>query len=654
MVSQFPRSNFFRKVADWRRAGCPIHRSPRALPGSNQARAPITSLTHQMLACLWFIAAGIFTSSCLAPHAGAATVDATLDRDSVPAGNGALLSLTITGNRVGQIQLPEVENLIIQGRDQSRQIQMNAGQTIVSLTCTYAVGSNTPGTYQIPPIAVSIDGQQLTTKPLTLKVLDAAAAQAPTPSGAPPAAGQAPDTSGKRFGFLTVELLIKDRNYLYVGEIAPVGIRAWLPEDSRAQLRSGIQPEGKAFTLHNVSERPQQGTEIKDGKRYTVITWYGGISATKAGKYPASLSLDATVAVRDTSAPKPRRRNGGPFDDPLFDSMMDRFNTPMIQEDVTLKSDDEEIEVRSLPTAGRPDGFTGAVGDFKFESADIPASWKTGEPQQISASLSGSGNFALLGAPTIVPPDAWKIYPGKSDLTPRDAAAFSASKRFQFSAVARKGGKQDVTLSFSFFDPAAAAYKTLTTSPKPVTVSGADLVDVQTNTPTVAPEPAKPKDPLVGQHSALTPVASLAPLVARPEFTRLLALGATLCVLGQAVAWLRRRRTDPARLAQAKMEMATREALQAAANCADRRDVAGFFEAARRAIQLRLGALWNQPAPAITLAEISARIPAESPVARFFHEADLSAYGRHAADDRLPHWRSLLAEALASLTPSAG
>ena len=234
MVSQFPRSNFFRKVADWRRAGRPLHRCPRALPGSNQARSPITSLARQMLACLCFIAAGIFTTSGLATHAGAAAVGATLDRDSVPAGNGALLTLTITGSRVDQIQLPEVENLIIQGRDQSRQIQMNGGQTIVSLTCTYAVGSNTPGNYQIPPIAVSIDGQQLTTKPLTLKVLDAAAAQAPTPSGAPPTAGQAPDTSGKRFGFLTVELLIKDRNYLYVGEIAPVSIRTWLPEDARA------------------------------------------------------------------------------------------------------------------------------------------------------------------------------------------------------------------------------------------------------------------------------------------------------------------------------------------------------------------------------------------------------------------------------------
>ena len=63
--------------------------------------------------------------------------------------------------------------------------------------------------------------------------------------------------------------------------------------------------------------------------------------------------------------------------------------------------------------------------------------------------------------------------------------------------------------------------------------------------------------------------------------------------------------------------------------------------------------LSGQPAPAITLAEISARIPAESPVARFFHEADLSAYGGHAGGDILPQWRELLTEAIASLTPTA-
>jgi len=602
-------------------------------------------------ACLTLVAALISLAIGLAATAAAAAVDASLDRDSVPAGNAALLTLNITGSKVGQIELPEVANLIIQGRGQSRQIQMNNGQTSVSLTCTYAVGSITPGTYQIPPINVSVDDQNLATKPLTLKVLDAGAAQPPPPSGAPPA-GEAPDTSGKRFGFLTVELLVKDRNYLYVGEIAPVGIRAWLPEDSRVQLRSGIQPEGKAFTLHNVSERPQQSTEIKDGKRYTVVTWYGGISATKAGKYPASLSLDASVAVRDTAAPKPRRRSGGPFDDPFFDSVMDRLNPPMIEKEVTLKSDDEELEVRPLPSAGRPDGFTGAVGDFHLDSWEIPTNWKTGEPQQISASLSGSGNFTLLNAPGLTPPGAWKTYPGKNDLTPRDAAAFSASKRFQFSAVARHGGQQDVALTFSFFDPAAGAYKTLTSPPKTINVSGSDLVEAQPNLTTAAKPPAPPKDPLVGQHATLSPVASLLPLCARPAFIRMLGLAGLLCMVGIALAGLRHRRTDPARRAHAAMEMATGEALQVAARCADLRDVAGFFEAARRAIQVRLGALWNQPAAAITLAEISARLPADSPITKFFHEADLSAYGRHAAADMLPQWRALLAAALASLTPT--
>ncbi len=603
------------------------------------------------------VAALIVFAIATAMPASAATVDASLDRETVPAGNGALLTLTIAGNKLGQIELPEVADLIIQGRDQSRQIQSFNGQTSVSLTCTYAVGSNTPGTYQIPPINVTVDGQKLTTKPLTLKVLAAAATQPPAgipalPPGAAPAAEEPADASGRRFGFLTVEPATSQRTHVYVGEIAPVRIRAWLPEDARVQLRSGIQPEGKAFTLHHVSERPKQDTEIKDGKRYTVVTWYGGISATKAGKYPASLSLDATVAVRDTAAPKPRRRTGGPFDDPFFDSVLDRINTPMIQKDVTLKSDDQEIEVRPLPSVGRPDGFTGAVGDFKFEGCEIPADWKTGEPQQIGASLGGTGNFSLMAAPGLTPPDGWKTYPGKGDFTPRDEAAFSGIKRFQFNAVPRKGGTQDIALSFSFFDPDAAAYKTLTTPPKKITVTGADLVDVQPNTTAAVKEPAKPQDQLVGQHRVMTPPGSLVPLVARPAFARVLGVAALLCLLGKPLAWLRIRRRDPARLARAAMEKASHEALLTATRCADARDAAGFFAAARHAIQLRLGALWNQPAPAITLAEIRARIPADSPVARFFQQADLSAYGRHGAADLLPQWRDLLAEALASLTPT--
>ena len=302
---------------------------------------------------------------------------------------------------------------------------------------------------------------------------------------------------------------------MYVGEIAPVRIRAWIPADSRAHLRSGIQPEGKAFTLHHVSDQPQQTHEMKDGKRYLVVTWFGGISATKAGKYPASLSVDATVAVRDASAPKPpRRRMGGPFDDPFFDRVFDDMNVPMIQKDVTLKSDDQEIEVRPLPVAGRPNGFTGAVGDFKIDVWDMPAEWKTGEPKQIAARLSGTGNFALMNAPGLTPADAWKTYPAKGEFTPADVASFSGSKNFQFSAVPRKGGAQEVALEFSFFDPGAGAYKTITTPVKKIQVTGEDLVDDKPAAPTVAKEPAQKADgSLVAQQLVMSPAGSLVPLV---------------------------------------------------------------------------------------------------------------------------------------------
>ena len=274
----------------------------------------------------------------------AVEVDAQLDRDSVPAGNGAVMTLRISGSRAGQPQIPEVENLIIQPRGQSQQIQMLNGKTTLSVIYTFVVGSNTPGDYQIPAIDVKVDDQKYTTQPLKLKVLDSGVAQPPAGTaagqgGQPPGGAEVAANDEDRFGFLTVELVVSERKHVYVGEIAPVCIRAWLPEDSRANLRSGIQPEGQAFTLHNVSNQPQQTQEIKDGKRYTVVTWFGGISATKAGKFPASLSVDATVAVRDTAALKqPRRRTGGPFDDPFFDSVFDQMNTPTIQKDVTLQS----------------------------------------------------------------------------------------------------------------------------------------------------------------------------------------------------------------------------------------------------------------------------------------------------------------------------
>lgn len=610
-------------------------------------------MTHRFLV-YWAVALWIAFHSC-SPVLGA-EVMAELDRDSVPAGKGAALTLRVSGGRTEQPKIAEVENLIVNPHGQSHEMRIVNGRTTVSVTYNYLVGSNVPGDYVIPAIRVVVDGTELLTEPLKLKVLAAAAAQPPagiTPQS-PGAADNEPSTDAadeKRFGFLTVVLAANDRKHAYVGEIAPVRIRAWLPENSRAQLRSGIKPESKAFTLHNVNDRPEQGTEIKDGKRYTVVTWYGGISATKAGKHPASLSLDAVVAVRDTTAQ--RRPRGGPFDDPFFDGIFDDLSAPMIQKDVKLKSDDQEIEVRTLPTVGRPDGFSGAVGSFTFDRVDIPDQWVTGEPQQIGARLAGSGNFALMNAPEVVPVDAWKSYPDKGDFTPGDEASFSGSKTFRFSAVPRKGGNQDVSMAFSFFNPDKAEYQTITSPVKNIQVSGQDLAEGAPDTPPEAAEPGKTTGLPVGQQMQWSRLGSLEPLVSRSEFVLILGTAAFMAVLGGVLAWLRSWRNDPRRMAEAEVERVSREALRTAGQCAGAGNAAGFFAAARLAIQQQLGLRWNQPARAITLADIEARLPGDSPVAEFFREADRHEYHPKPGSQALPRWQALLDEAFQDLNKEA-
>lgn len=586
----------------------------------------------------------------------AAEVEALLDRDSVAAGDGAILSIKIKEGQAGRPEIPAVDNLIVNPLAPHREMKIINGNATTTLTYTYVVGAHTPGDYVIPSVEVNVAGEKHTTRPLHLKVVeDTSEERSPAPPAAQGSAagGEAEADEGeKRFGFLTVELANPERKHAYVGEIAPVRIRAWLPGGSQAQLRSGIQPEAKGFTLHHVSERPQQSEEMRDGKTYTVVTWFGGISATKAGKLPASLSVDATVAVRDTSAPKSqRRRRGGPFADPFFDDAFDRMNTPMIQKDVTLKSEDQEIEVRPLPTEGRPEGFTGAVGEFTFDQVQIPQSWKTGEPQQVAARLSGSGNFALMKAPLLTPTDSWKIYEGKERFTAGDDASFSGNKVFQFNAVPRKSGEREAALAFSYFDPAAGKYQTITSAVTKIQVTGKDIVEDQGVAP--APEakaPEKKNVGVVGQHLKLKPADSLVPLVSRPVMDVVIALSSSMIAVGSVLSILRRRRENPERLAEVAMEKATRESLAVAGAA---QDVQGFFSAARLAIQQRLGLLWNQPPQAITTAEVNGRISEDSPVVRFFREADLHEYSRQHSGEVLPQWRALLAEALASLTPNA-
>ena len=107
---------------------------------------------------------------------------------------------------------------------------------------------------------------------------------------------------------------------------------------------------------------------------------------------------------------------------------------------------------------------------------------------------------------------------------------------------------------------------------------------------------------------------------------------------------------NPRRLAQAASAKALRAAMREAEGFAARGDVPGFFAASRRALQVHLATLWQRPASAITLADVTRQLPPDSAIVSFFLEADCQEFSPQPtlSPAELPSWRLRLEQALTS------
>ena len=574
----------------------------------------------------------MFVLLCLS--AKAAEVRAQLSGNAVEAGQGVMLSLQVVGGSAdGPPVFPDVKGLIINQRGQSRQVQIVNGKMTQSVTYSYVIGSMEAGEYEIPPATVTVDGEEIKTEALKLLVR-------PGANGAPAGMGEQEDTGeaeaeAGEYGYLTFQLATKEREHVYPGEIAPVRIRAFFPMEVQVSLNGPPRPEGSAFTLHNLTEEPQQSTEVVNGKRYRVVTWFGGLSATKAGNYPASFGLEARVGVRDRSS----RRSGSIFD--VFGSV--------IEKEVVLSTEKPpELEVRELPKKGRPEDFTGAIGKFDFESLSLPKELEVGEPFRVQAVLKGEGNFSLLKEPHPLPAKDWKVYDGDSEFSAGDVASFAGAKRFQFNAVPLAPSEGPLSFGFSYFDPEKGEYQTVESEAQDVVITGEASVptEVAEGKEQVKEEPAAPQ--LAPLRGTLGSVQSYEPLSERSWFLPVVGGSVALFALLQGVAWWRGRGVDYAKLARQANEVAARDALEKAERAVANGDGAAFFMAARDAIRIRVAERTGVRPEAVTLADL--RELEDDEVSEILVEADRIDYsGRSTATDGLSEWKAKLDRGLDKL-----
>jgi len=137
-----------------------------------------------------------------------------------------------------------------------------------------------------------------------------------------------------------------------------------------------------------------------------------------------------------------------------------------------LVSKPVSINIKKLPLP-EPQGFTGAVGNFKIDASVDKNSLKANDAFTYRLKISGKGNLKLIGNPKLTFPSTFEVFDPKiSENISVDEGNTSGSKTYEYVCIPRAGGNFSIEPAvFSYFDPDKESYITLKTSAISVAVS---------------------------------------------------------------------------------------------------------------------------------------------------------------------------------------
>lgn len=179
-----------------------------------------------------------------------------------------------------------------------------------------------------------------------------------------------------------------------------------------------------------------------DNYRYVVLR-KTVLYPQKTGKLEIEpLSLDVTVEV-------PTKRRD------IFGGRL------MTQVNKRVSAGSRTISVKPLPNSGKPDNFSGAVGEFKFNVITSKSDLNASESLQARVEVTGKGNLKLFELPKLKLPNSLEVYePEHNENVKTNLAGMNGSISDSYTIVPQYKGKYPIpSISFSYFDPKSETYK---------------------------------------------------------------------------------------------------------------------------------------------------------------------------------------------------
>jgi hypothetical protein len=133
---------------------------------------------------------------------------------------------------------------------------------------------------------------------------------------------------------------------------------------------------------------------------------------------------------------------------------------------IDVSSGRKSITVRPLPEAGKPESFTGAVGNFDFTMVPSKTTITNGESIQLTVKASGKGNLKLFSLPKPEAPAALEMYePEHKEEVKTPITGMTGSIADVYTIVPNAKGKFVIKgVEFAYFDLASKSYKTVKTN----------------------------------------------------------------------------------------------------------------------------------------------------------------------------------------------
>jgi len=351
------------------------------------------------------------------------------------------------------------QNFKVEYSGPSSQIMIINGKITKSKSFIYYLYPKQTGSFEIPPIKLSIRGTDYTTQPETIEVVEKLAQpKAPTQPQALPSMAQELEEVVRLEDKLFLNLRVPKNDY-YINEQILVKVMLFVSE---LAVRIPQLPvlENIGF-LQEPFDKPDQYQEVLRGKRFDIIEFDTTLYPTRTGDLVLGpTTLDGNMMVERRNSANPYRGSRSLFNDDFFSS----FFSVTEKRPFHLESEVVQINVHTLPEEGKPSEFSGAVGNYTFDVQIDSFDVTVGDPIILIMKVQGKGNLNTVKFPKFLDQKNFKIY----DPNIKEEGD---AKTLEQVIIPRNDQVTELpALQFSYFDTELEKYVTISKGPFPINV----------------------------------------------------------------------------------------------------------------------------------------------------------------------------------------